>query len=169
MKRLLLLAALSLLSGCFGSIPPEPPCSDSVSSDGKVLEVRLRRNMSRRPVEVWHVYRDSSNNWVRHGRAVRYFLNGQTKSVEWWKDGKLDGPASYWFENGEKAGEILYVAGLADGIARSWYDNGIKESEKTWTQGKLNGKEFHWDRRGRLVLEIDWKVNQILQRKEYHP
>lgn len=166
---LLLAASAIVLCACYGSIPPEPPCSDVVAPDGKPLETRLRRNMSRRPVEVWHVYRDSAGNWIRHGRAIRYFLNGQTKSVEWWRDGKLEGPASYWFENGEKQGEITYAGGLPEGIARSWYDNGVKESEKTWSQGKLEGKELHWDRRGRLILELNWKANRLTERKEYQP
>lgn len=171
MKLLHLLPATPLffLCGCFGAIPPEPPCFDAVTSDGKILETRLRRNMSRRPVEVWHVYRDSSGNWIRHGRAVRYFLNGQTKSVEWWRDGRLEGPASYWFENGEKQGELTYVAGLADGIARSWHNNGMKECEKTWSQGKLDGTERHWDRRGRLILELTWKANRLVEQKEFQP
>jgi hypothetical protein len=148
----LLLTACAMMSGCFGSLPPDPPCSDWRPPDDRPTEVRVTRNMSRRPTEVWRVALDSGGAWVRHGRDVKYFLDGQVKSEETWHMGRLEGAASYWYENGAKEGETNFVDGLPEGISVSWYPTGVRESEKTWKSGKLDGWERRWDARARLSL-----------------
>ncbi|MBK9575531.1 MAG: hypothetical protein IPO40_00500 [Fibrobacteres bacterium] len=148
MRRLLLTLAPMLVFGCYGSIPPEPPCFEKPFSDSVQVETRIKRDLSRRPKSVWQVRQDSNASWIRHGRTIHYFLTGQTSAVEWYRDGKLDGKASYWHENGAKQGEITYVRGMADGIARTWYDDGTIESEKTWKMGRLESLH-QFDRRGR--------------------
>lgn len=155
MKHTILLASL-VLAGCYGSIPPEPPCLESPPFDSVATRVRIRRDMSRRPREVWHVRQDSSGSWIRHGRDIHYFLTGQASAIEWYRDGRLDGKASYWHENGALQGEIVYRNGLADGLARTWYDDGRLESERLWKNGRLEGTERTFDRRGRLVREKLW-------------
>ena len=157
MKSKLLLLALGL-AGCYGSIPPEPPCQDTPLPDSVVVRTRIRRDMSRRPREVWHVRQDSSGSWIRHGRAIHYFLTGQAAAIEWYKDGKLHGKASYWHENGVLQGEIEYRDGLAEGRARTWFDDGRIESEKFWKKGRLQGTERLFDRRGRVVREKVWST-----------
>lgn len=156
MKSLVSVAAALILGGCYGSVPPEPPCLESPPSDGVVTQIRVNRDMSRRPRQVWHVRQDSSGSWIRHGRAVHYFLNGQPSAIEWYRDGKLHGKASYWHENGALQGEIEYTDGRADGIAKTWYDNGRIESERPWKEGRLFGTERGFDRRGKLVREKTW-------------
>jgi antitoxin component YwqK of YwqJK toxin-antitoxin module len=112
------------------------------------VETRITRDMSRRPKSVWQVRQDSAGSWIRHGRTVHYFLNGQASAIEWYRDGKLDGKASYWHSNGAKQGEIAYIQGKADGQARTWYDDGAIESEKIWKMGRLESLR-QFDRRGR--------------------
>lgn len=157
MKHLSLLAAtIPLLAGCYGSVPPEPPCIDSPAPDGMATETRIRRDMSRRPREVWHVRQDSSGSWIRHGRSIRYFLNGQASAIEWYKDGKLHGEATYWHENGAQQGRVAFDNGLPDGLARTWYDDGRLESERTWKNGRPTGIERRYDRQGRIAKETNW-------------
>ena len=154
--KILLIVSLGL-AGCYGSIPPEPPCQESPSPDGIVTRIRIKRDLSRRPREVWHVRQDSSGSWIRHGRDIHYFLTGQTAAIEWYQSGRLNGQASYWHQNGALQGEIKYKDGLADGLARTWYDDGTLESERTWKDGKLEGIDRSFDRRGRLVREKVWQ------------
>jgi len=158
-----------LLAGCYGSIPPEPPCLERTGPDSALVEVRIERTMSRRPRRVWHVRRDSTGSWIPHGRDIHYFLNGQASAIEWYRDGKRDGAASFWHENGAKQGEIAYHDGLAEGLARTWYDDGRIELERTWVHGKLDGIERRWDRRGNLVQEIVWKDNRKLESRTPTP
>jgi hypothetical protein len=157
MNRKLLLACF-VLAGCYGSIPPEPPCLESPPPDGIATQIRVNRDMSRRPREVWHVRQDSSGSWIRHGRHIHYFLSGQPSAIEWYRDGKLHGKASYWHENGALQGEIEYIDGRADGLARTWYPDGQLESERRWKHGRLDGAERNFDRRGKLVREKVWSA-----------
>lgn len=151
MKRLLpLLSPTLLILGCYGSVPPEPPCLETPFSDSVKVETRIKRDMSRRPKSVWQVRRDSTGSWIRHGRTIHYFLTGQTSAIEWYRNGKLEGNASYWHENGAKQGEITYIDGRADGIARTWYDDGTIESEKVWKAGRLESYR-RFDRKGRPI------------------
>jgi hypothetical protein len=156
MKTPTCLFAALILGGCYGSIPPEPPCQESPVPDGVATQIRIKRDMSRRPREVWHVRQDSSGSWIRHGRDIHYFLTGQPAAIEWYRNGRLHGKANYWHENGALQGEIEYLDGKAEGSARTWYDDGQIESERTWKDGRLQGLERAFDRRGRLVREKAW-------------
>lgn len=164
-----LTALLAALCGCFGSLPPEPPCTDPFVTDSVKTEIRVDRDLSRRPRHVWRVRRDSTGSWIRHGRDIRYFLTGQPSAIESWVHGQLEGTASYWHENGAKQGEIHYEKGTAQGVARTWYDDGRIEIERTWNRGKLDGLERRWDRRGRVVLEIEWVEGRVSQRRVFVP
>lgn len=162
-------ALLPILVGCYGSLPPEPPCQDPGTTDSVRTEVRIDRDLSRRPRHVWRVRRDSTGSWIRHGRDIHYFLTGQPSAVESYRDGLLDGEASYWHENGAKQGEIRYERGLAQGVARTWHPDGGIEAERHWKHGKLDGLERRWDRRGRVVLEIDWIDGRVSGRRAFDP
>lgn len=157
MKTRLPLLALAL-AGCYGSLPPEPPCHDTPLPDSVAVQTRVRRDLSRRPREVWQVRQDSSGSWIRHGRAIHYFLTGQASAIEWYRNGKLHGKASYWHENGALQGELEYRDGLAEGRARTWFDDGQLASEKLWHRGRPRGTERTYDRRGRLLREKVWST-----------
>lgn len=162
MKTGLALTSCALLAGCFGAPPPDPPCSDWPPPSDRPTEMRITRNLSRRPTEIWRVALDSAGNWVRHGRDVRYFMNGQVKSEETYHLGKLEGMATYWHENGAKQGQSSFLGGLPDGLAISWRADGGRESELSWKSGKLDGWERRWDAKGRLITERLWKENRVV-------
>jgi len=166
MKLPLLLSCCALLAGCFGAPPPDPPCSDWAAPTDRPTEIRITRNMSRRPTEVWREALDSAGDWVRHGRDVKYFLDGQVKAEENWKMGVLDGPADYWFPNGRKQGATVYLHGLPEGRAVSWREDGSIESEKNWKSGKLEGWYRHWNTHGVLDREQFWVENHPAPRPE---
>ena len=156
-----LASACFVLVGCFGAPPPDPPCSDWTAPTDRPTEIRITRNMSRRPTEIWREALDSAGSWVRHGRDVKYFLDGQVKSEETWRMGVLDGTATYWHENGRKQGEATFLHGLPDGRSVSWRADGTIESEKNWSSGKLNGWDRHWDLHGVLDREQYWTDNRL--------
>ncbi len=45
MKTKILLLSLGL-AGCYGSIPPEPPCLEAPAPDGIVTQIRVKRDLS---------------------------------------------------------------------------------------------------------------------------
>jgi len=94
----------------------------------------------------------------------KYFENGQKKSEETYKNGKLDGLWTSWYENGKKKYEGTYKDGKeldsfntwdnngkimvkdGNGLNTWWYENGQKKSETTFKDGKvLFSKEWNED------------------------
>lgn len=84
------------------------------------------------------------------------FENGQLKTEEEIKDGKLHGLTSIWHDNGQLEYEIKYKDGLANGKSRLWESTGVLASEAEWKDGKLHGtyKQYY---NGNLVEEIEYK------------
>ncbi len=149
------------LAGCFGSPPPSPNREKIMSADGKWLEQRIVRHLSRRPKEIFFVYRDSAGNYIRHGADTRYYLNGQVQMEEHYRGGLLDSITEFWYPNGNKRGELPYSGGKPHGKAMTWYPNGKKESEKNWEQGLLEGLSTEWDEKGAVRNTTLWKQNKI--------
>ena len=81
-KNIWIWLSVPLFAGCFASLPPPPNREKIRASDGKWVEQRVERNLSRRPMEVYYVYRDSTGNYVRHGTDTHYYLEGQLKMEE---------------------------------------------------------------------------------------
>ena len=55
------------------------------------------------------------------GNNLCKYTNGQVKSKEDIKDGKLDGMSTWWYENGNKGLEKNYKDGKLDGKVTWWY------------------------------------------------
>ena len=158
---LLVLLLPFLFAACAGSPPPEADKRKIQSPDGKWLEQRIVRHPSRRPEEIFYVYRDSSGSFVRHGTDIHYFLDGQVKFEEHYKDGALDSVTEFWYPNGTKQGELPYLEGKPHGKATTWYPDGRKKSEKTWSRGQLDGPAVEWDPKGQKLKEVRWKENKV--------
>jgi pimeloyl-ACP methyl ester carboxylesterase len=67
-----------------------------------------------------------------------------------------------WFENGQIEYSATYKNGLINGLATFWYKTGIKESEEHWLEGQLNGKVKYWTEQGELQFDLsfDHGLNQ---------
>lgn len=150
-----------LFAACAGSPPPEPDRRKIQSPDGKWLEQRIVRHPSRRPQEIFYVYRDPSGNFIRHGSDTHYFADGQVKLEEHYRDGALDSVTETWYPNGTKEGELPFREGKPHGKATTWYPDGMKKSEKSWSRGRLDGPAVEWDHKGQKRKEVLWKENKI--------
>lgn len=148
-----------LLMACSTAKPVAISKEKVLSPDGKWLEERVVLHMSRRPKQVYHVYQDSSGNFIRHGSDRNYYLNGQMKFEEHYREGKLDSITEFWYESGAKQGELPFKDGKPHGMARTWHPNGKKKSEKPWEEGQLHGVSTEWDKQGRKVGEVLWERN----------
>lgn len=157
------LLACSLLAACAGPKSKPVPLQGQVrSADGRVLEERVELNFRGKPEVVFQVYQDSAGNFIRHGRARHYYLNGQLKFEERYRDGRLDSVTEFWYENGAKQGVLPFKEGKPHGMAVTWHPNGMKKSEKPWVDGKLHGLSREWDKKGRLLEEMRWERNAKL-------
>ena len=83
-----------------------------------------------------------------------YHLDGQNKTVENYKDGKLDGKWNEWYENGQKKKEEYYKDGISQiDKHNSWYENGQKKREIDNKTGKVT----EWYKDGHIKYETHYK------------
>ncbi len=150
----------AILINCAAPIPKQMQNEKLKSQDGILVERRISRHADGRPEENYYVYQDSLRNYVKHGLDTHYYLNGQIKFEEHYKNGLLDSTTEFWFPNGNKQGELPYQNGKLNGMAITWFPNGKKKSEKKWENGKLDGLDLEWDEKGKLLKKILWKENQ---------
>lgn len=161
---MLLLCSLSFYS-CMRQVPPviiEYPPQAFESMDSVRISLRLTRHMSGRVEQAFYVYEDSLGNQVQHGPEITYFLDGQKKQVQYYRKGKLWGPATYWFDNGVRQGSVFYSEGRLDGVAKSWTQDGHIESVKNWKNGKLHGPQIDYSPEGKIIRQKWWNDNRIV-------
>ena len=69
------------------------------------------------------LYYASESEEPYNGEAVWYYENGQKRSEETYKNGKLDGLWTDWYENGQKWQEGTFKDGKQIGRT-NWYEDG---------------------------------------------
>ena len=106
-------------------------------------------------------YHKKTRYKIEKVKFVKYYENGQKKSEETYKNGKLDGLGTYWYENGQMKSkgttEDWRYDGLEDGLVTLWYDNGQKYFEGTYKDGKLDGLGTWWYENGQKEEEGTYK------------
>ena len=119
-----------------------------------------------------------------------YYENGQLKTEQSLKDGKLEGPFKVYFESGPLRKEGAFKNGKREGTFKTYGENGQRVLEESYKSGKLdgafktyygNGKrenafncgELHrrlhrsFDhRRGRLIGLLCWLCYFLFQRNK---
>ena len=81
----------------------------------------------------------------KDGPSTWWHSNGQKRYEGKWKDGKQNGLVTRWWEDGQIEKLIQFKDGKVDGLMREWYPNGQKRSEDTCKNGKL-------------VTSVAWKL-----------
>ena len=74
---------------------------------------------------------------VSDNKVTSWWKNGQIKSEENYKDGKLDGKWTMWHENGQIKLEANYKDDKLDGKVTNWNENGQILLELNYKDGKL--------------------------------
>ena len=99
-------------------------------------------------------------NFIRNGRYIRYYSNGQ-KWVECiYVNGNAHGKYEVWYENGQKRIECNYVNDKLHGKYEEWYENGQKWVECTYVNGISHLKYELWYPNGRKRIECNY-VNGV--------
>ena len=101
-------------------------------------------------------------DFVRNGRAVKYYSNGQKELECTYVNGKLHGKFERWHENGQKCEKTTYERDYVEKTFKSWYENGQKCSKYNYENGKLNGKRIHWHENGQKELECNYVNSKLL-------
>jgi len=90
-----------------------------------------------------------------------FWESGKLKSELSFKNGKLNGPASWYYEDGIKEQEANYADNLLDGLMKRWYNTGVLESELSYKDGKLNGTSITYDEYGHKVDEENYRNDTL--------
>jgi hypothetical protein len=93
------------------------------------------------------------------GLKTYRYDNGEIKSEENYKDGKLDGKSTTWHINGQIGSEENYKDNLRDGERATWYYSGEIKSKENYNNGKLDGKRTTWHKNGQIETEENYKDN----------
>ncbi|NME35888.1 MULTISPECIES: toxin-antitoxin system YwqK family antitoxin [Fusobacterium] len=74
------------------------------------------------------------------GKWLSFYSNGKLKTIENWKDGKLDGKYIVYTEEGKKYMEIFYDKGIEDGHYKLFNLDGSPRIVGRFKNGKATGK-----------------------------
>jgi antitoxin component YwqK of YwqJK toxin-antitoxin module len=75
-------------------------------------------------------------------------------------EGKLEGTTTIFYLSGQKKEQQSYKNGLFDGLWITWNENGQKLAEANYSEGNKHGKWFIWDEKGTLRFEMNYENNQ---------
>jgi hypothetical protein len=85
------------------------------------------------------------------GRVLALYPNGDTLSVEPFRNGKLHGTAVTWYPNGRKAEARSYDSGRRVGVHEGWWENGRRRFRHAYADDWMEGVSESWYPDGRLA------------------
>ncbi|MGE5457150.1 MAG: TonB family protein [Methanococcaceae archaeon] len=104
---------------------------------------------------VWDI-NDQYGKYLRDGKSITWYINGQIKSENYFIRGKNTGKYLTWFENGQLESESYFVDNKIEGKLIKWFENGQLKSEIDYQKSKVQGE-----------LKTYWK-NGSIKRKEIY-
>ncbi len=98
-----------------------------------------------------------------------YYVNGQLKGEEFYRDGKQEGKETYYFDHGVVSSRSTYKNGETDGEQTTYYKDGVIRVIDQYANGKLNGLIKNFSTTGLLSSEAVY-VNDLRNGKfkTYH-
>jgi antitoxin component YwqK of YwqJK toxin-antitoxin module len=99
-----------------------------------------------------------------------YDKEGWLKSEITYRNGKMDGLATWYYYNRNKQLECTYKDGVLEGTVTRWFFNGNKEREDHFIADKKNGQSFIYDEKGGYKSAEENYVNDTLDGiyREWH-
>lgn len=117
--------------------------------DTKAADVIATREFNTKDNSAYTIFYNQNKFKVSEGKVVNKLFEGEWKyyhfnsnelmTVEWYRDGKLNGLRTVYFVNGTKAEETNYVNGLKDGPSKIYSDKGIVLEETFYKKGQYDG------------------------------
>ena len=104
---------------------------------------------------------------TKRSTKVTYWPNGQKKSEIHFKNGTLEGLATWWHENGKKQLDEHWKDGKRDGLSTEWHKNGQKKDEGHYKNGKRDGLTTRWYENGQKARVIYYKIGKEVGRRDF--
>ena len=154
MKRLLGLLLVMGMVGCGGG-DEAPPAGETALP---TTPNKPQANVDEPPVQTVDLSKLVERDGVMYegdsetpftGVVVKKHENGQKLEEATLKDGKREGPATWWYRNGQKEAEATFKDGKEEGLSTEWDKNGQK-AEGTWKDGRTVS-HARWDEKGNEI------------------
>ena len=120
---------------------------------------------------IFYIFKNFINSFIKNGQRVTYYLSGQIRFKENYKDGKLNGDWVSYYKNGQIKEKKSYLIG-EDGFSRengsylSYYDNGQLKFSCYYLKPRspinfddeiLDGECIHYDKDGKVISKCIYK------------
>jgi hypothetical protein len=170
MKRMAFLGLLLAACGCgkvgdrvqslVGRDHQSPDAAATAAADGTeefegMVDLFGKRVRARRQVRL-----DGEGNYIKHGKLIAWYENGQKAGEMWYENDKPSGPELSWHENGKKKMLGQSKDGLASGKWIEWYDNGQKHSEGEYLDGERQGAWTFWEPGGQVQEAAEYRLGK---------
>lgn len=154
MKRLVLAGCLLLAVGCgkmglSGNQAADGTAAEEFEGQVDLFGQHLR---ARRQVKL-----DADGNYVKHGKAVAWYENGQKAGEMAFQNDKPHGKTHAWYETGKKKWVGESKDGLAVGTWTEWHENGQKQAEGDYLEGERHGDWTFWEQTGEVIEIVQYR------------
>lgn len=137
--------------------------------DTKAGTVIATRDFSKGDGSCYTIFYDQKNNKVSEGLVKNKLFEGEWKyyhkeskdimTVEYYKNGKLNGLRKVFYKNNKLAEEVNYVDGLKNGKAKTFAENGNLIDEHNYINDNFEGLAVYYDGNGKKMYEGTYKNN----------
>ena len=110
---------------------------------------------------VMWFFTGQSKKFLKDGKLLDWFKNGQLKNETDFREGKQNGKASSWFESGQLKSEKNYIDNKIEGKSLEWYENGQLKSDCSYINGLHNGEISTYWKNGKIKRRDYYKVDKI--------
>lgn len=104
---------------------------------------------------------------VANGPRITRHASGHPTSLDWFEDGKEQGPAWRWnLRDSANVGKRTvgwYEEGLAQGTWRRYYANGMLNVENDYVNGVRHGTSKLWGPDGTLLRHLEYRNDGVVR------
>lgn len=131
--------------------------------DTKAASVIATRDFSQEDDSCYAIFYDQKGNKVSEGKLVDKLPEGEWKyyhyqstqlmSVEFYKNGKLDGMRKVFYNDGTLAEETNFILGIKEGISKMYSEKGQLIESHHYKNGQFEGLATYYDGIGNKMYE----------------
>ncbi|WP_322550571.1 hypothetical protein [Flavobacterium psychraquaticum] len=131
--------------------------------DTKASTIIATRDFSKNDNTCYAIFYDQNGNKVSEGKLANkvnegswkyyHFRSTQLMTVEFYKDGKLEGNRKVYYKDGTVAEDTNYKAGIKEGISKTFSEKGKPIEEHFYKNGQYEGIASYYDGNGNKLYE----------------
>lgn len=97
------------------------------------------------------------------GLVQQFYPNKQSKSMEIYQNGVLNGKRFFWYANGNIRGEEFFKHGKREGISKWWFEDGKEACEVKYKDGILVDTAWVWRKKEKAQADTTKKNEYYLK------